>query len=150
MLITIEDASIKHLDRLYEIERECFKKEAFTKKQITQLLADYNSIGLIAKENSKIEGFIIGTLDFERTALSGHILTLDVLPSNRRQGIGERLLLEIERVFKEKGAKACHLEVREDNAAALGLYEKLGYKKIGKLENYYGEAHGIYLTKTLT
>jgi ribosomal-protein-alanine N-acetyltransferase len=146
----IEDASIRHLDRLYEIERECFKKEAFAKKQIAQLLTDYNSIGLIAEDNDKIEGFIIGALCFERTALSGHILTLDVSLSHRRQGIGERLLLGIERVFKEKGAKTCHLEVREDNDTALGLYEKLGYKKIGKLENYYGKAHGVYLAKTLT
>jgi len=150
MLMTIEDASIKHLDRLYEIERECFEKEAFTQKQIAQLLADYNSITLIAKKNDQIEGFIIGTLYFKRTALSGHILTLDVSLSHRRQGIGERLLLKIEGIFKEKGAKTCHLEVREDNIAALGLYEKLGYKKIGKLENYYGKAHGIYLAKTLT
>lgn len=146
----IEDASIKHLDKLYEIERQCFGSEAFTKKQIAHLLTDYNSVSLIAKEDEEIAGFTIGALYFERTALSGHILTLDVSLSHRRQGIGERLLLDIERIFKEKGAKTCHLEVREDNDVALGLYEKLGYKKIGKLENYYGKAHGVYLAKTLT
>jgi ribosomal protein S18 acetylase RimI-like enzyme len=45
--------------------------------------------------------------------------------------------------------RECRLEVREDNAAALNLYQKLGYKKVGKLEKYYGEAHGLYLQKTL-
>jgi ribosomal protein S18 acetylase RimI-like enzyme len=58
-------------------------------------------------------------------------------------------LEEIERIFKEKGAEACYLEVREGNAAALSLYLRFGYKKIGKLRNYYGNAHGIYLKKTL-
>jgi ribosomal protein S18 acetylase RimI-like enzyme len=57
---------------------------------------------------------------------------------------------EIEKIFKEKGANACRLEVREDNVAALNLYKKLGYKKIAKLKNYYGNAHGIYLKKDLT
>ncbi|MCL6578809.1 MAG: GNAT family N-acetyltransferase, partial [Candidatus Bathyarchaeota archaeon] len=81
MEVTIEDASIQHLDRLYEIEKECFDKEAFTKQQIAHLLTDYNSIGLVAKINDKIVGFVIGMLYIERTALAGHILTIDVSPT---------------------------------------------------------------------
>jgi len=41
------------------------------------------------------------------------------------------------------------LEVREDNVAAVNLYQKLGYKKVGRLENYYGNAHGLHLKKML-
>jgi ribosomal protein S18 acetylase RimI-like enzyme len=79
----------------------------------------------------------------------GHILTVDIAPSYRRRGIAQKLLREIEAIFKEKGVKECRLEVREDNAAALNLYQKLGYKKVGKLEKYYGDAHGLYLKKAL-
>jgi ribosomal-protein-alanine acetyltransferase len=129
---------------------ECFEKEAFTKQQIAYLLNDYNSISLVAKENEKIVGFIIGRIHVERKSLIGHILTIDILPAYRRKGIAVKLLQEIERIFKEKGVKVCHLEVREDNVAALSLYQKSGYKKIGRLENYYENAHGIYLRKTLT
>jgi ribosomal-protein-alanine acetyltransferase len=150
MPVTVEDASIRHLDRLYEIEMECFEEEAFTKKQIAQLLTDYNSVGLVARENDKIVGFIIAMMYVDRNALSGHILTIDVSPAYRRKGIGQMLLQEIEKIFKAKGVKASHLEVREDNVAAISLYEKLGYQKIGKLKNYYGNAHGIYLKKVLT
>jgi ribosomal protein S18 acetylase RimI-like enzyme len=56
---------------------------------------------------------------------------------------------EIETIFKLKGAKASYLEVREDNAPAIGLYLNLGYKIIGRLDNYYGKVHGIYLRKPL-
>ncbi len=150
MTITMEDASIRYLDRLYEIEMECFEKEAFTKQQIAYLLNDYNSISLVAKENEKIIGFIIGRIHVERKSFIGHILTIDVSPTHRRKGIAVKLLQEIERIFKEKSVKVCHLEVREDNIAALSLYQKSGYKKIGRLRNYYGNAHGIYLRKTLT
>jgi ribosomal-protein-alanine N-acetyltransferase len=149
MTVTVEDASIKHLDKLYEIETECFEKEAFKKKQIAQLLTEYNSISLIAKVNGDIAGFVIGRAYVDRDGLNGHILTLDVSPRHRRKGFGQRLLKEIERILKEKGAEACYLEVREGNAAALGLYLKFGYKKIGRLRNYYGNAHGICLKKSL-
>lgn len=149
MTVTVEDASIIHLDRLYEIEMECFEKEAFTKKQIAQLLMDYNSVGLVAKEDDKILGFIIAIIYVDRNASSGHILTIDVSPAHRRKGIGQMLLQEIEKIFIAKSVRACHLEVREDNVAAISLYRKLGYQKIGKLKNYYGNAHGIYLKKVL-
>jgi ribosomal-protein-alanine acetyltransferase len=150
MTITIETASMRHLDRLCEIERECFKEEAFSRQQIANLLMDYNTISLIAVEKSDIVGFIIGTIIFERKALDGHVLTIDVAPPSQRRGVGQRLLQEMEKIFAEKDVKTCHLEVREDNIKALSLYEEAGYQTIGKLENYYGKADGLYLRKKLT
>jgi ribosomal-protein-alanine acetyltransferase len=149
MEVKIEDTSIRFLDKYYGIEKQCFEREAFTKQQIAYLLTDYNAIGLAARLNGEIAGFIIGRIDIVRDAPFGHILTVDIAPSYRRKGIAQKLLHEIETVFKEKGVKECRLEVREDNAAALNLYKKLGYKKRGKLEKYYGDAHGLYLKKTL-
>jgi len=150
MSITIEDASIKQLDELYKIEMECFKREAFSKHHIANLLTDYNCVSLVAKIDSAIVGFIIGMIHIERNALAGHILTIDVSPPYRRRGIAQMLLQKIEEIFKEKGVKSCRLEVREDNIAALRLYQKLGYKRVAKLENYYGDAHGIYFRKELS
>jgi ribosomal-protein-alanine N-acetyltransferase len=150
MPFIIETAQIRHLDRLYEIEKECFETEAFTKQQIAGLLTDYNSISLVAKENNNIVGFIIGSVRFEKNALTGHILTVDVSPTCRKKGVGARLLREMENLFEEGGVKACHLEVREDNVAALSLYQKLGFEKVATLKNYYGEIHGVYLRKALT
>jgi ribosomal-protein-alanine acetyltransferase len=149
MQLMIETAQIWHLDRLYEVEKECFGTEAFTKQQIAGLLADYNSISLVAKENNNVVGFIMGSLRFEGNVLTGHILTVDVSPGCRKRGVGARLLRKMESLFREKGVKVCRLEVREDNVAALSLYRKLGYRKVTMLKNYYGEAHGIYLRKAL-
>lgn len=150
MRVTVEDASLKHLDRLYEIETKCFEKEAFTKRQIASILANYNSIGLVAKVNGEIVGFVIGMLRQEKGKTVGHILTIDVLPEYRRKGIGLRLLKALENIFRGKGANISVLEVREDNIAALRLYQKLGYKRVTKLEYYYGDVHGVFLRKDLT
>jgi ribosomal-protein-alanine acetyltransferase len=147
--ISIQDASLKHLDRLCEIEQKCFKSEAFTRQQIANLLAHPNSVSLIAKDNHNIIGFIIGVIFHEREKLAGHILTIDVYPSHRRMGIGSTLLKQIEKIFAGKGVKTCYLEAREDNVAALNLYRKLGYKKVGNLKNYYKDAHGILFEKVL-
>jgi len=150
MPLTIEHASVRDLGRLCEIEEECFKNEAFTKEQIATLLEDYNCLSFIAEENGEIVGFIIGDLRLERNALAGHILTIDVSSKHRRKGIGTRLLHELERVFRERHISACQLEVREDNAQALKLYRRAGYKEIGKLQNYYRNAHGLCMKKKLT
>jgi len=149
MVIKIEDATIRLLDKLYEIEKQCFEQEAFTKQQLAYFLTDYNTVGLVARVNSELAGFAIAQVNVERNTLFGHILTVNVAPAYRRMGIAQELLSEIEKILRGKGARECRLEVREDNVAALNLYHKLGYSKVAKLEKYYGTADGLYLRKTL-
>jgi ribosomal-protein-alanine N-acetyltransferase len=149
MKVKIEDATSDVLDELCEIEKQCFAGEAFSRQQIAYLLTDYNTIALTARVNNEIAGFIIGQIDIVNNTPEGHIITVNTVPAYRRKGIAHKLLHEIEALFKEKGIKECRLEVREDNIAAAELYQKLGYEKVGKLENYYGNAHGLYLKKAL-
>jgi len=144
-----ETAPLNQLDRFFEIEDHCFNQEAFTKRQIAYLLTDYNTIALVAKADSDIAGFVIAQEEIENNILYGHIITINVAPTYRRKGIATKLLKEIEDIFKQKGITECHLEVREDNKAALKLYQNSEYQKIGRLEKYYGKTHGLYLKKTL-
>jgi ribosomal-protein-alanine acetyltransferase len=149
MDIKIEDLSISQLSRLYEIEKQCFEKEAFTKQQLAYLLTDYSAIGLAAKVDGEVAGFTIAKVDFKRNERFGHILTVDVTPVYRRKGVAQKLLHKVEALLRERGIKECRLEVREDNVAALKLYQKTGYKRVGILEKYYGDRHGLYLKKSL-
>ncbi len=150
MTVNIETASIRHIEKLYEIEKECFGEESFSKAQIRHLLTNYSSVALMANEDSGIVGFIIGDIQYEREAILGRILTIDVAVKYRRMGIGFRLLEEMERIFKQKGATISRLEVRQDNIAAISLYRKRSYVRIATLRNYYGLAHGLCLAKKLT
>ena len=149
MEVKIETATIRLLDKLCEIEKQSFQKEAFSKQQIVYLLTSSNSITLVARVDNEIVGFAIGSIDVNREAPNGHVLTIEALPSYRRRGIAKRLLKELETFFKEKGAVESRLEVREDNVAAVNLYLKLGYIPVAKLERYYRDAHGLYLKKKL-
>ena len=144
----IETATIKLLDKLCEIEEECFNQEAFTKRQIAYLLTDYNTIALVAKVNNNIVGFIIAQIEIEENQY-GHIITINVSPNYRRKGIAKKLLQELEILLKQRGIGECRLEVREDNSQAIKLYQSLGYQTIGKLEKYYGKKHGLYFKKAI-
>jgi [ribosomal protein S18]-alanine N-acetyltransferase len=150
MEVHIESATIRLLDKLYMIERQCFSEEAFSRQQIAYLLTDYNAIALVAKvDTGDIAGFIIAQDEVEESNEFGHIVTINIAPNYRRHGIGTRLLQEIETLLKDRGIAECRLEVREDNHGAIKLYHKLGYTTAGKLERYYGKKHGLYLKKTL-
>ena len=129
MDVKIEEVPIRLLDKLYEIEKQCFDQEAFSKQQLAYLLDDYNAIGLAARVNGEIAGFAIARVDIERNAAFGHILTVDITPAYRRKGIAQKILHEIEAFFKEGGIKECALEVREDNVAALNLHQKTREQK---------------------
>ena len=149
MEVKIETATIKLLDQLFQIEEQCFDQEAFSKRQIAYLLTDYNTIAFVAKVNEVVVGFIIAQVEMEENTEFGHVITINVVRNFRRKGIGKRMLLQIETILKQKGVEQSLLEVREDNHSAINLYQTLGYKTIGKLENYYGKKHGVHLQKTL-
>ncbi len=149
MQIKFADLTIKFLERVCQIEKQCFEQDAFTKQQLACLITDCNTIGLTAEINGEIVGFVIARINIRRAITFGHILTVNVAPAYRRKGIAQKLLQKIEILFKERGINECRLEVRETNIAALNLYKKSGYTKAGRLEKYYGTDHGLYLKKNL-
>jgi len=150
LAITIKPATIKDLETLYKIEEECFTKEAFTKKQIENLLQNSNAISLIAQTNGETAGFIIGLTYPNNKARIGHVITIDIAIKYRRKGIGTRLLNELERKFVRKGVEICYLEVRIDNVVARELYRRQGYKETKQLKHYYPKrTDGVQLKKKL-
>lgn len=149
--IIVQQATVRDLERLYDIERECFTAEAFGREHIAFLLEEPDSVGLVARMDDEVVGFIIGLIHIVagRTR-AGHVYTLDVAIKHRRKGIGLRLLKDLEEKFIEKGARASYLETRVDNLAARELYSKLGYSEVERLEDYYQKgAHGIRMRKLL-
>jgi len=150
MPLQIENATLKDLDALHNIEKECFTKEAFTREHLAYLLDTPNAIGLTAKTDQKIVGFIIGLTETYGKVKMGRIYTVDVAIKHRRTGIGLKLLEELEKAFLKNGVKTIYLEVRVDNKAALELYRKKGYTALQPLKNYYSKGtHGLRMKKEL-
>lgn len=70
------------------------------------------------------------------------ILNIAVHPGWQRQRLGQKLMQACLLQLKEKNLKEVWLEVRANNASALQLYSKLGFKKVGQRKNYYRTAQG--------
>ena len=134
---TIRPVTVNDLQKLADLERECFTTEAYTETQMQGLLESPNAIAFLAKIDADIAGFVISLVeDFEGTKL-GHIVTIDVAVKHRRKGTGLTLLKAAEDALSKRKAQAVYLEVRADNTSALQLYKKQGYVKTEILENYY-------------
>jgi ribosomal-protein-alanine N-acetyltransferase len=66
-----------------------------------------------------------------------HIVTVAVRESDRRQGVGELLVLAAFDLSEEKGIHALTLECRVSNTAAQALYDKYGFQRLGIRKRYY-------------
>jgi len=97
--------------------------------------------------------YIVGIAGFWIMADEAHITTLAVRNSCRRQGVGERLLIQIVEMAMQLNANVVTLEVRISNKQAQALYEKYGFQKLGVRRAYYtdnGEDAIIMTTSSLT
>lgn len=91
---------------------------------------------LVAKENGKIVGDASLERMPRRMSHRGE-LGICVLKAYWNQGIGSRLMQGIINFAKENGYDLVDLEVRSDNTAAIHLYEKYGFKKIGTHPSFF-------------
>lgn len=67
----------------------------------------------------------------------GHVITVDVAPEARRQGIGQELMRNAEAYYRARGARGMRLEAAVNNAGALAFYARLGYHMTRLLPGYY-------------
>lgn len=91
----------------------------------------------VAEEN----GGIVGRLSLSRDAhpASEHVadLGLMVARDHRRRGVGLALMDAAEAWARRVGVRKLELHVFPHNAAAIALYEKLGYEREGFRRSHY-------------
>lgn len=92
-----------------------------------------------------VKVIILNKLAFLRSAAvpaqaaNARILSIAVDETLRGQGIGLRLIEAAIVYFQQKGASIARLEVRPDNAAAIKIYEKTGFRHCGSTYDSQGE-----------
>ena len=95
------------------------------------------------------DGTLLGYAEVRAVLDEGTLERIAVAPAARRRGIGEALLARLVREGRGRLAFLT-LEVRAGNAPTIGLYEKLGFRAVGRRRNYYREEHEDALLMTIT
>ncbi len=102
----------------------------------SSLLALY----LIDRDSKEQKKTIIGVGCLWAIVDEAHITLLGVHPDYRRQGLGQLLLLNLLEDAIARQLKWATLEVNENNLGAINLYQKYGFKVVGKRKGYYQPA----------
>lgn len=87
---------------------------------------------------ARMDGIVCGAVQLvepsrhnEAQAFSAQLLAAFIAPWARGRGAGRQLTETAEKLAKDMGYKVLQLDVRDTQAAAIHLYESLGYKRWG-------------------
>lgn len=116
----------------------CFPDDPWDAVAIARLLAFDGVFGYLAWRDGNPAGFVIA----RNLGCEAEILSLGVLPEQRRGGVGRALLdrLRAEAVRRRIGSIV--LEVAADNEAARRLYRAIGFNQVGARASYYRRGEG--------
>lgn len=91
----------------------------------------------VVAESAGAPARIVGYAGCDLGGGSADVMTVATVPRVRSQGVGDLLMERLARAAQLSGASALLLEVRADNAAALGLYARQGFEEIARRHRYY-------------
>ena len=137
MHIEIVPMNADHLEELEKLERLCFSRP-WSRKMLAEELENQCAAFLVAQDGET--GQVIGYAGLLVVADEGYITNVAVFPEYRRQGVAAKLLAVFENFARGNHLAFLTLEVREGNAPAIALYEKLGFREVGRRKNYYPES----------
>jgi len=165
-------------DTLWRIDQECFPPGiSYSRKELKIYLRRPGAFGLVAlstpgelgdeaEEPSQgtppnrssdqlsahcggslgIVGFIIAEVE----GSAGHIITIDVVASGRRHGVGSLLLGNTEQRLRASGCDVVELETAVDNISALAFYKRHGYTVVKTYPRYYSNGVDALVLQKMT
>jgi ribosomal protein S18 acetylase RimI-like enzyme len=131
----IRPARLQDLEALVAIENRSFDVDRFSRRSFRYLLTKANAETLVYEEQGRVLAYIM--LLFNTGTSLARLYSLAVDPLLRGKGVGSELIAAAEASAVRHDCIYLRLEVRRNNTTAIRLYEKLGYKRIGLLPDYY-------------
>lgn len=108
------------------------RKISYIKEILNNFKNQKHSRFLIAEEESKIVGYIMGVVDKNPDKVmkkSGHIKSFFVSEKSREKGVGKKLYLSLVDWFKKQKCDHLELDVFDGNEKTISMYKKWGFKE---------------------
>ncbi len=131
MPVVIRSASLNHVPAILAIEQQARGAAHWTSEQYKKLVG--GGVVLVAEEAGKLCGFVCAKVIAGEWEIENVVVAAEFL----RRGIANGLVRELIQRATEEAASAILLEVRESNLPARRLYEKHGFREVGRRRVYY-------------
>ncbi len=152
MAITLRDFRAGEFQLLWQLDQQCFPSGiAYTQRELKHYMEAPGTFTLVAEANGReaadIAGFLVGQR--HKRGL-GHVVTIDVNPEFRREGVGSLMMEAAEQRLRSEGCHSIFLETAVDNESAISFYQRLGYAVLRTLPRYYmGDLDAFLMGKSL-
>ncbi len=131
-MIIYRDMTPEDVPYISQLEEETFSMP-WSPASFLQMIEEEDARYYVAEE----EGQLLGGCGLWLIAGEGSIGNVAVAKEARRRGVGTGLMRHMLSEGDKEGLTAYTLEVRVSNAAAIGLYQKLGFVSEGIRPNFY-------------
>ncbi len=130
--MTVEEMRQEDAAEVSCLERRIFS-EPWSEQGFLSSLRSPDTLYLVVRRKGKLAGYCGFLQSFDEA----DITNVAVDESYRFRGVGQYMLRELMERGYARGVKRYTLEVRVSNAAALHLYEKLGFQSVGIRKGFY-------------
>ena len=127
----------QHIDSIHKIE-----KSTLSDRYSLNILKDIAKNQLYRYSTVVSDGIVVGYVIATCVAGESEILRIAIDKVFRGKGYGYDL---IKYFINSVDADVIHLEVRIGNSAAVSLYEKAGFKRVGVRKGYYDDGEDALL-----
>lgn len=131
----IRMARASDVDDLAAIEASAFQADRISRRSFRRLVGKDTAAILVSLQDRMLAGYC--AVLFRADSPRARLYSIAAAPGV--SGVGRLLLEAAEETAAGRGCKSLRLEVRQDNARAIALYEAAGYRRTGRVEGYYAD-----------
>jgi ribosomal-protein-alanine N-acetyltransferase len=131
----VREARPADLDAIENIENTVFDGDRLSRRSLRYFLTAKTSLLLVLVADKCVAGYSL--VAFRKGSFRARLYSVALDPAKQGRGLGRFLLGASEQAASARGALVMRLEVRTDNAVAIALYEKSGYRNFAAIDDYY-------------
>ncbi|HEY4924132.1 MAG TPA: GNAT family N-acetyltransferase [Roseiarcus sp.] len=136
-IVDIRAAGLGDLDAILALELAVFATDRLSRRSLRAFILSPRRPLIVAIADEGLAGYALVSL--RERASAARLYSIAVDRRNGRRGVGRALMAACEHYAAAHGRRTLRLEVRADNAAAIALYQRLGFRQFGHYGNYYAD-----------